>query len=892
MATIDAQGNFQGTGSIVPGGSSSPSTVPTTMQTTPATQTVTPAPQQVSPAAPSPTLTTPQVQPVQQAPQPSQQIQVQQPQQQPTQAPYTQNLPPTMIPQSNLAPGSTGQDVQALQAYLVQQGYLTPEQVSTGPGIYGPQTTAAVAAMQRDLGINAGTNAGFYGPQTQSALSQKYNSMLNSASGTAPQDAAGARSALQNMGNVQSAMSQDPVFGALATSMAPIMQSLTQVLQNINNPALTSVSLQQEYNALASQYNVPAVQAQMMNMTNVMNGTEQDIRDEIATSGGTATDSQVLAMTSARNRLIQKQYNSLATQYQAAVTNIQNQMQYATTDRQYQLQVQQASAGVAGQLASIEAQMVNMGLTMQGQARQAAQYNITQTGYQAFGQTLQDNPGMQSYYEGILGLAPGTFSDPSALSALDTYKQQSLALTSFQRAAQLYNVTGDPSYLQGIQMPSGNSFSGSGYTNDFISSLGQGASASMPLSQAVQSYGIPSLYQASSSAEGGSLPGVQNNPVNLKYASWMQQYGGMSSGVQATDGGTFASFPSQQDNMNAYGALVSNAAAGTSSAYGSNPTVGSFLSTYGGLAPTTYSAPMYGATGVNTDPMTPQNPNGLPQGPGTQAVASGLLLSPQSNLTPQSIQQATGLSLTEYSMLTGTNTNLFSRMPTGQKLNLTNQVNNWLNSHNSVDLSTFQSQYQGYQKSLTSMTQRLTNTQLAEKELQMLLPTLSAAANNANLGNVNVENVVKLAGGQQVNDASANEYMYYFKDLQNSLAYFYAAQRGNSSADDSDERSAAEVITGGLANGGIKGVQAGVDNTTGRIKIALGNQVDDITKNIWDLFGVGDQYKIPSQQMVNIVAPSGQRGTVPADQLPQALGQGASFANALQLTTFPGLGTY
>ena len=105
--------------------------------------------------------TTQQVQPIQ----PVQQVQNQPTQTLQTTQPNTQlaNLP-------NLAPGSQGPDVLNLQNYLVSQGYLTQADLATGPGIYGPKTTAAVAAMQQALGIDAQGNPGYFGPITKQAL--------------------------------------------------------------------------------------------------------------------------------------------------------------------------------------------------------------------------------------------------------------------------------------------------------------------------------------------------------------------------------------------------------------------------------------------------------------------------------------------------------------------------------------------------------------------------------------------------------------------------------------------------------------------------------------------------------------------------------------------------
>lgn len=352
-----------------------------------------------------------------------------------------QGKPQVAPPGTSLQPGAQGQDVQQLQNYLTQQGYLTPEQVATGPGTYGPQTTAAVAKMQKDLGLNPVTGSGSYGPQTQGALAQKYQGLFNAVKGTqTPDTSAAARAAIGGALDNAANASSNPVFGALSASMEPIMQSLTQVLNNINNPSLTTTSLQSEYNTLRDQYNLPAMNAQMMNLQNVMNGTIGDIRTEITTAGGLATESQVQGMAAARNVTIQKQYNALATQYSAAQTNVQAMMQYATQDQATQLQRSQATAQITESMASIQNQMLTMGMTMQNNAKEAVQYNVTQMGYQGLADSAKNNPQMLRYYENMLGLAPGTLSDPNAVARMDTYRNQQLQLNNYRAAIAAYSA--------------------------------------------------------------------------------------------------------------------------------------------------------------------------------------------------------------------------------------------------------------------------------------------------------------------------------------------------------------------------------------------------------------------------------------------------------------------
>ncbi len=772
----------------------------TTPPATPTAPTPTPPPQNVSTGTTAPNTGTPQDTPI---------------------------TPPTVS--SNLQPGSTGKDVAALQNYLVQMGYLTPDQLTGGQGTYGPKTTAAVAQLQQQLGIQAGTGSGDYGPQTQAALAQKYTQLHKQLSSTTPTDSAGtARTAITTATDSQTPT--DPYFGAMQQQMAPILQSLVQVMSNINNPALTAVSLQQEYNDLATQNNLPQMQAELLNWNNVMNGSEQDIRDEITKSGGFATDSQVLAMSAARNKVILKQYNAVASQYQAATTNVQNQMQFASTDQQTQLQRQTATAGIAQSLASIESQMANMGLTMRQNAVSAAQYNIGQTGYQAFAKTLVGNPAMQSNYESLLGLAPGTLSSPTALASLDTYKQQSLQMTNLLRDTQLYNAglinqlpSSDTNYLQGSSpAPSTGTY---GTATSTISQA-TGIDPNTPLSQVDPSSLVPAIIQN----EGGSPQGVQNNPGNIKYAGLPGQ---TNSGVQAQDGGTFASYPTPESGQQA---ILANIQAAQQN--NPNQTLGSFVDRYTNTAPQ-YNA-VSGGGGSITAPIIPITNNGS----GSQALYTGSLIPPTAGgvgaRIPKAITAITGLTTDQFNYAVKGQPAL-TRMPFGQQKKVKQGWLDYANSHG-VDVSTFQSQYEAYNTTLGNNIQRFNNTQIAEGEVMGTLKNLDPSSVKAGFGSVNLANVAKILGGENVNDPTANEYTFYFNDLINSLGYFYAAQQGKTSADIPDKTEAAQVIKGGLASGGIQGLRTAMTQTTLKMKGVLATAVDASQKNVWNLFGVGDKY--------------------------------------------------
>lgn len=92
----------------------------------------------------------------------------------PTGQPASTNGAPAVLPPATaLQPGNTGPAVQQLQNYLVSKGLMTAQDVATGPGIYGPKTTAAVAALQSQLGVDNSTGVGYFGPKTMAAINAK-----------------------------------------------------------------------------------------------------------------------------------------------------------------------------------------------------------------------------------------------------------------------------------------------------------------------------------------------------------------------------------------------------------------------------------------------------------------------------------------------------------------------------------------------------------------------------------------------------------------------------------------------------------------------------------------------------------------------------------------------
>lgn len=86
---------------------------------------------------------------------------------------------------------------------------------------------------------------------------------------------------------------------------------LVQAWQDFINPANQRTSLAETYKKMIKDSGIEDIDMELVDMKRVIEGSEDDIRAELTKAGGFATDSQVLAMTNARNKQLIKNYNTL-----------------------------------------------------------------------------------------------------------------------------------------------------------------------------------------------------------------------------------------------------------------------------------------------------------------------------------------------------------------------------------------------------------------------------------------------------------------------------------------------------------------------------------------------------------------------------------------------------
>lgn len=170
------------------------------------------------------------------------------------------------------------------------------------------------------------------------------------------------------------------------------LAGIEKAYSDFYSPKNQKNNLMATYQSLLKESGLADINAELIDAKRIIDGTEDDIRTEITKASGFATDSQVQAMTNARNKSLIANYNTLLETKQAITEQIGNMMQYAQADRTYAAQ-------------QFESRM-NFELKKVEYGRQARQFASTQL------QKIADTVG----YSGLLAMTGG---DPYATAKVE-----------------------------------------------------------------------------------------------------------------------------------------------------------------------------------------------------------------------------------------------------------------------------------------------------------------------------------------------------------------------------------------------------------------------------------------------------------------------------------------
>lgn len=254
-------------------------------------------------------------------------------------------------------------------------------------------------------------------PNTESPATtpegQKYQSTLqnlNQNGGTAPDSAGQARMAVSQATPPTPAQEYKPT-PAFMQYGDPIMQQFIQTALTQSTQIAQSGNLVKSITA-QFQGQLSNLNAEEMNLKNMMEGTDDDIRLEISKGGGFATESQVQALVNNRNKDLLKQYNSLEIQKQNMTTQMTSQVQLANLDREY------AKDRYDGTM-----QAYTMYKAMNDNSTDSVNKLVANVGYKGLAAAYEDDPYALSLASQKLGI---DLTNPKVVAALETYRERSL----------------------------------------------------------------------------------------------------------------------------------------------------------------------------------------------------------------------------------------------------------------------------------------------------------------------------------------------------------------------------------------------------------------------------------------------------------------------------------
>ena len=174
--------------------------------------------------------------------------------------------------------------------------------------------------------------------------------------------------------------------------------------------AQQQTSLVDDYKAMLAESGVKELDTKLMNLGNVIEGSEDDIRTEVEKAGGFATDSQVMALTSVRNKSLIKTYNNLLETRNQQMKYIDTMMGLAKEDKAA------ANQRFAMQM-NFEEKKLAYKQKAQDNAKEAMNNVVRAKGYEGLLAMTGGDPRYIAKAERILGLSSG------GLQGLATYQK-------------------------------------------------------------------------------------------------------------------------------------------------------------------------------------------------------------------------------------------------------------------------------------------------------------------------------------------------------------------------------------------------------------------------------------------------------------------------------------
>jgi hypothetical protein len=372
-----------------------------------------PAPQPMTPTQQAPT---PQVQGVQTTAQPYQSPTAPLGSAERTQQLLAAAQQQTGIGTGQQAPIQSGQQAQQ----MAQSGLLTMPANGSVVDLLNMAGQDSSFAARKQLAQQYGIQ-GYTGTAAQNQdLAKKYLEAYNAQKGlSVPQNQADARNQLQSYfdGLDQGMGTPDQQFFDILSGQNPIEANLFSQLSALLNTQQNQMSLTQLYQEEAAKLGIPGLQMELADLNRIMDGTEDDIRAEVTAAGGFATESQVQALSAARNKTLLRKAQYLSDVINAKNDYLDNVVALTKADRE------QMSRDIDQRL-GITKMMFDMQTQMQNAARENYNQIIANVGYDGLVNSIK-SPQELANVAKALGMSPSTLLQ---MSAIKTPAQRAMEL--------------------------------------------------------------------------------------------------------------------------------------------------------------------------------------------------------------------------------------------------------------------------------------------------------------------------------------------------------------------------------------------------------------------------------------------------------------------------------
>lgn len=320
---------------------------------------------------------------------------------------------------------------------VVDTATTTPTDTPVPP----PNVPTSVPQATMASGIAPAVSTPAAAPTPVQSRYQQGMAAATAAGVPAPVDAGAARTAMasyappapQDTSAVDAYISDDPAINTL-------MSGITQLL----NPQKQTTTLMQDYKSLYKQSGLDDINEELIDAETVINGTEDDIRNEIQTAGGFGTESQVQAMALSRNKGLLKRYNQLVQMKTDATNQLNTLSSLNAQDKQIAQQRIDSQIGNMFNLANFRQQAIN-------NTKEQARWLTTTMGADGVYNAYKNDPRQLSMLEKTLGVAPGglqTLASQAATERARKAQMESLDMAAKQASIRASNLSSDKTQME------------------------------------------------------------------------------------------------------------------------------------------------------------------------------------------------------------------------------------------------------------------------------------------------------------------------------------------------------------------------------------------------------------------------------------------------------------